>query len=141
MKTFNEKFDSYVCDGDSIETEINGIRYVARIMHDPDSNIDDDDTHNSDQTITGCNDAQQEKLLKARNAWLNDEWFYCGVVVIAYLREIELDSASLWGIEANYPGGDNNYLTELSNELLQELNLFPALNALVSDASKAMKYL
>jgi hypothetical protein len=27
-------------------------------------------------------------------------------------------AASLWGIEANYPGADNSYLTEVANELL-----------------------
>jgi len=29
-------------------------------------------------------------------------------------------AASLWGIEANYPGTDNSYLIEVANELLPE---------------------
>ncbi|WP_272991028.1 hypothetical protein [Hyphomonas adhaerens] len=28
--------------------------------------------------------------------------------------------ASLWGVEANYPGSDNAYLTEVANDLLPE---------------------
>ncbi|MEP0315151.1 MAG: hypothetical protein ABJL57_19530 [Hyphomonas sp.] len=28
--------------------------------------------------------------------------------------------ASLWGVEANYPGSDNAYLTEVAGELLAE---------------------
>ena len=27
---------------------------------------------------------------------------------------------SLWGVEANYPGSDNSYLTEVASELLPE---------------------
>ncbi|KJS27194.1 MAG: hypothetical protein VR75_04115 [Hyphomonadaceae bacterium BRH_c29] len=33
---------------------------------------------------------------------------------------VDSTQASLWGIETNYPGTDNSYLTEVANELLPE---------------------
>ena len=53
-------------------------------------------------------------------AWRKDEWFYCGIVLSVSLAGVELDAnaASLWGIEANYPGSDNAYLTATANDLL-----------------------
>ena len=55
-------------------------------------------------------------------AWRNDEWFYCGVVISVRFDGIEIDdhASSLWGIEANYPDSDNAYLAEVANELLPE---------------------
>jgi len=53
-------------------------------------------------------------------AWCNDEWSWCGIVVTASREGIELGTASLWGIELNYPGSDNAYLLEVANELLPE---------------------
>ena len=46
-------------------------------------------------------------------AWANDEWRYVGVVLQVSRAGIVLDehAASLWGIEANYPGSDNSYLS------------------------------
>jgi hypothetical protein len=119
---FTEKFDSYVCVGDTISTEVEGFKVIARIEHDPDSHIDDADCHNVDQSVTGCDDIQQEKLLEARKAWFNGEWFYCGVVLSVSYKGYCLAyyAASLWAIEANYPGSDNSYLTDVANELLQE---------------------
>lgn len=104
---FEKSFDRIVGPGDSIELEANGLRFVARIEHDPDYHIDDE---------------QQEKLIDARYAWMRDEWFYGSVVVGAYLGEFCLDScaASLSGIECNYPGSDNSYLTEEANGLLPD---------------------
>lgn len=122
MTMFIQKFDRYVCEGDTIETEKDGYTITARIVHDPDHGIDDDDVHNPDQSVTGCDDAQQEALMSARQAWLGDEWFYCGIVLSVSRNGHLIDehAASLWGIEANYPGSDNSYLTEVANELLAE---------------------
>ena len=53
-------------------------------------------------------------------AWCNDEWQYVGVAVTASIDGIELGSASLWGIECNYPGSDNSYLTDVAEELAPE---------------------
>ncbi len=33
---------------------------------------------------------------------------------------VDSTQASLWGVEANYPGSDNAYLTEVANDLLPE---------------------
>lgn len=48
--------------------------------------------------------------------WCNDEWSYCGIIVTAYRDDIELGSASLWGIESNA----GEYLRDVANELLEE---------------------
>jgi len=119
---FTEQFDKYVCEGDTITAEVDGIVYTAQIEYDLGSHIDDDDCHNTDQAVTGCNDEQQERLLAARQAWFEDEWFYCGVVIRATKNGIVIDkhAASLWSIEANYPDSDNSYLSEVANELLPE---------------------
>ena len=119
---FEKGFDSYVCEGDTIATKIDGITYEARIVRDEESNIDDDDSHNIDQSVTGCTDEQQAKLLAARAAWFNDKWFYCGIVISAKKVGIVIGKhlESLWGIDANYPGSDNSYLLEVANELLPE---------------------
>lgn len=60
--------------------------------------------------------------MQARNEWFADGWFYCGIDVVATINDIELDSHSLWAIEANYPESDNSYLTEVANELLSEFD-------------------
>lgn len=119
---FTQKFDRFVCEGDSIETERDGFTIIARIVRDPDYGIDDDDMHNPDQSVTGCTDEQHEALLSARDAWLKDDWFYCGIVLSVSRNGHLIDdhAAALWGIEANYPGSDNSYLTEVANELLDE---------------------
>ena len=118
---FKETFDDYVCIDDTISTTVYGFVVRASIERDGCRHIDDDDCHNIDQDVTGCNDAQQEKLLEARQAWFDDEWFYCGVVLSVYKNGVCLaDNTSLWGIEANYPGSDNTYLTEVANDLLPE---------------------
>ena len=119
---FKKGFDEYVCEGDTITTEHEGITYTASLVRDEGYGIDDDDIHNVDQSVTGCNDEQQEKLLFARTKWFAGEWFYCGVVISASKDDVTIDehAASLWAIEANYPGDDNKYLLEVANELLDE---------------------
>ncbi len=118
---FEQSFKKFVCAGDTLSFKSNGVLYRAEIVFDDFHNIDDDDSHNVDQTVTGCDDDQQKLLLDARKAWFNDEWFYCGVRVSAISDGYTLQSDSLWGIEANYPGGDNSYLTEVANDLLGEV--------------------
>ena len=119
---FTQAFNSYVCEGDTISTNYQDFEVIATVMRDVDYKIDDDDGHNTDQSVTGCNDEQQEKLLAARQAWFDDEWFYCGIVLSAYKNGVLIDDhiASLWGIECNYPDSDNSYLLTVANELLQE---------------------
>ena len=117
---FKEKFDTYACIGDTISTSSKGFTITARIEFDDNYKIDDDDCHNLDQKVTGCDDEQFTRLLANRKAWFDDEWFYCGIVLSVSKNEIELVkyAASLWGIECNYPDGNNDHLTEAANDLL-----------------------
>jgi len=119
---FTTGFDRYACGGDTITGTLAGYDLTARIERDDDSHIDDDDCHNVNQAVTGCTDEQQEKLLDARRAWQNDEWFYCGIVISVSRNGVLIDdhAASLWAIECNYPGSDNAYLLEVANDLAGE---------------------
>lgn len=128
--TFTEGYN-YVSPGDFLFVDIDGIRFIATIEADYTYCIDDDDSHNPDQSVTGCNDEQQKTLLANRKAWENDEWFYCGIVISAHKAGVLVQDgiASLWGIHCNYPDSDNTYLTEVANELLQEA-IEPAKDAL-----------
>jgi hypothetical protein len=59
-------------------------------------------------------------LLKA---WCEDKWFYCGIVLTVRkggVQIIDECGPALWRIEANAPGSDNSYLSEVANELLDE---------------------
>lgn len=120
---FTKGFDDYVCQGDWIVAENeSGFDVIATVHRDEDYHIDDDDVHNPDQSVTGCNDIEHLKVLSILEAWFDDEWFYCGVVLSVIKNGVTLVNygPALWGIEANYPGGDNSYLTEVANELLPE---------------------
>ncbi len=61
---------------------------------------------------------------EALRAWCNDEWRYVGVSVSVSKDEVELTGDydhALWGIEANYSGGDENaYLSSVANEYAGE---------------------
>ena len=117
---FENTFNQYVCEGDSIALSINGFDITATICKDDCVSIDDDDSHNVDQAVTGCDDKQQRELLKTRRAFENGEWFYCGVTIAIHSFGCELINTGLWGIEANYPSSKNSYLTEVANQLLEE---------------------
>lgn len=75
------------------------------------------------------------KDFEAMRAWCNDEWWWVGIVLSVSRNGVELSdhAASLWGIDANHPQGNNDYLTEIANELLPEaLKEAEKLRALVS---------
>lgn len=116
------EFPSYVGPGDTITTYAEGFTITARIEHDTCYRIDDDDCHNPNQSVTGCNDEQQARLMAAREAWFRDEWFYAGVVLSVAKNGVVLDNhaAYLWGIEANYPGSTNEYLTSVADDMIGE---------------------
>jgi hypothetical protein len=121
MIKFSTPFPELVYDGCKIICTVDGFTYQARLAHDVCCFLDDDDSHNPDQSVTGCDDEQQKRLLAARDAFTRGEWFYCGIIVSARHNAtggLWDHLASLWGIEANYPGTDNSYLTEVANELL-----------------------
>jgi hypothetical protein len=54
--------------------------------------------------------------------WKRDEWFYVGIVVSVEYNGVLLDDHihSVWGYEANFPNGDNSYLTEEATRLMEE---------------------
>lgn len=144
--SFTEKFQTYVCLGDSVSVDIDDYTITARIAHD--DTIDKPDKPderdcgfwpsldpNAAGFIGAGNgwrkrfDEQQAKAESVMAAWQNDEWFYCGIILSVTIGETELTdhAASLWGIEANYPDSEceacllcNAYLTEVANELISE---------------------
>lgn len=133
---FTERFQTFVCEGDSISCEVAGFEITARIVRD-----DCGDAPNERQDGfwpslykdapgfigPGPNHRQrfadaQAKAEAVMAAWRRDEWFYCGIVLSVALEGVTLEqnAAVLFGIEANYPDSDNAYLTEVAQELLPE---------------------
>lgn len=102
---FNDKFGSYVCVGDCIRAEVEGFEVVAQIEQDSDTTPDDSEGYTVQQKID----------------FNNDKWFFCGVTLTIKRNGVVItpDAAALWGIDANL-GENNDYLTEVANELLQE---------------------
>lgn len=139
---YNRPFKPYVCVGDTITAEVAPFTITAQIVYDPYSHIDDDDAHNTNQRVTGCDDEQQTRLLAARKAWFANDWFYCGIVLSVAIEGTAIceHAASLWGIEANYPGSDNAYLTDVANELLDEALEVAKENAQALKAALALIY-
>ena len=133
---FEERFDRYVCEGDSIACEIEGFRVTARIVRAdcpeaPDRRQDGfwPSLYINDPGFIGPGNNFRERLARAQAeaeaimaAWRRDEWFYCGIVLAIECETVELEThaASLWGIEANYPGTDNTYLNEVADGLLAD---------------------
>jgi len=133
---FSEQFLPYVCLGDSVSVEVGDYTVTARIAHDdtPDKPDERDCGFwpSLDPNAAGFIGAgngwrkrfeqQQAKAESVMAAWLNDEWFYCGIILSVSIDEtiITDHAASLWGIEANYPDGNNSYLSQVANELLSE---------------------
>lgn len=134
--TFTEIFQSFVCEGDCISCDVDGFEIVARVVRDdcpdpPDARQDGfwPSEYIGDPGFIGPGPNWRQRLAKEKakaeaimDAWRKDECFYCGIVLSVSREEIVLceHAASLWGIEANYPGSDNAYLTEVANELLPE---------------------
>ncbi len=133
---FNEQFFPYVCLGDSISVDVGDYTITARIAHDdsPDKPDERQDGYwpsldpNAAGFIGAGNgwrkrfDERQAKVESVMDAWKNDEWFYCGIILSVTIDETELTdhAASLWGIEANYPDSKNAYLSQIANELLSD---------------------
>jgi hypothetical protein len=133
---FTQRFQSFVCEGDSLTCEVAGFDISARIVRDdcrdaPDERQDGfwPSLYKDAAGFIGAGngwrarfDAAQARAETVMQAWRKDEWFYCGIVLSAAFEGIVLEghAASLWGIEANYPDSDNAYLSEVANELLPE---------------------
>jgi hypothetical protein len=134
--TFTERFGSFVCAGDTITCEVDGFTVMAAIVLDDCPDAPDKrqegfwpSLYINDPGFIGPGPNHRERLAKAKTAadaimeaWRKGDWFYCGIVLSVSLEGIELArrAASLWGVEANYPGSDNAYLTEVADGLLSE---------------------
>lgn len=134
--TFTECFSPYVCAGDTIACDTGGFRIVARIAHDPCPDAPDKRQDGFWPSLIkdapgfiGPGPNFRDRFAKAKaeadavmEAWRKDEWFYCGIVLSVFVGEVELapNAATLWGVETNYPGTDNAYLTDIANELLPD---------------------
>jgi hypothetical protein len=127
---FTKGFDSYACPGDSIKCTVDGLEVIATIHHDIDAGYPDTNDEgfwpSRDEKAAGWVlpenfDREQAKAKKVWDAFVRDEWFYCGIVLTVRVEDTVLvDRVSLWGIECNYPDTANEYLLEVANELLPE---------------------
>jgi hypothetical protein len=129
---FTIGFNSYVCEGDKIECQADGFTVTARIYRDDCRDKPDErdegfwPSHNPEAAgwVQPENyEAEKAKAERVMQAWLNDEWFYCGVVLTVAKHDVELVptyAAALWGVDCNYPDSDNSYLMTVANELLPE---------------------
>ena len=132
--SFTERFSPFVCPADTITCKATCFTVTARIVPDdcpdaPDQRQDGfwPSLYINDPGFIGPGPNHRERLAKAKaeaeavmEAWRKGDWFYCGIVLSVTLEGVTLaeHAASIWGIEANYPGSDNTYLTEAADELL-----------------------
>jgi|TARA_R110000822_G_scaffold45056_2_gene120695 hypothetical protein len=103
---FTETFDTHARHGDTTTTEVEGFTFTAHLTRDYDTTPMEFE----------CYDVGEI------DSWKRDEWSFCNVVLTAARRGISLDtfSACLGGVEMNFPGSDNAYLTQVAGELLDE---------------------
>lgn len=135
MTKFTQSFQRYACEGDSIHTTIDGFQVTARIYRDDCGDTPEErdcgfwpslDPKGAGYIGPKSQSTLRRHLKKAHTileAWRNDEWFYCGVSLTVERAGVELTGEfdhALWGIECNYPGSDNSYLSGVANELLSE---------------------
>lgn len=132
---FTQGFGRYVCDGDTIRCTIDGFDCVAFTERDEDGTAPDKRMDgfwpSLDPKDAGWIGPRSKSTLRRHikhakavmDAWLKDEWDYCGVCVVVERNGVMLtgnyDNA-LWGVERNYPGTNNDYLRSVANELLGE---------------------
>lgn len=129
---FTRTFDTYAIPGDSISCEIDGFVAVATIYPDdcrarPDERNDgfwpSHDPHDAGYVPSYLYDDSLAQAKRVMSAWEADDWFYCGVAVTIHRAGVKLTgkySNALWGLECNYPETDNDYLTEVANDLLKD---------------------
>ena len=133
---FTQHFSDFVCEGDSIACEVAGFGVVARLVRDdcldaPDQRQDGfwPSLYKDAPGFIGPGPNHRQRFAEAQakaeavmEAWRRDEWFYCGIILSVSLDGVTLErnAAALFGVEANYPGSDNAYLSEVAQELLSE---------------------
>jgi hypothetical protein len=132
---FTKGFNTFACEGNSIEYEVDGFTIKAFIERDdccdapdkrdcgfwPSKNPMDDGYVGENPPVP--HETQMSNAQAVMDAWLNDEWFYCGVCVVVSRCGVELTGKyanAVWGIECNFPGSDNSYLTTTANDLIED---------------------
>lgn len=100
------KFDLFVCAGDRRTVDVGPFTIAAVVHHDPDMRPTDFDCYSP----------------KDIDAWNRGEWSFVGIVLSAFVGDVCVAeyAASLWGIDCNYPGSDNDYLSGCADDLLSE---------------------
>lgn len=134
--TFIEDFDTCVCLGESIHAWVAGFSVTAFVERDDGSDAPDErqegfwpSLYKDAPGFIGPGNRFRQRFADAQakaeaimEAWKAGDWFYCGIVLSISYDDVLLDdrAASLWGIEANYPGTDNSNLRTVANELLPD---------------------
>lgn len=139
---FTTPFGSYVCDHDAIACEVGPLTVRAWTERDDCADRPDERSEgywpSLDPESAGYIGPKSRRTLARHmtraktvmNAWINDDWDYCGVCVRVYLGDVPLTDKyahTVWGIERNYPtfnkrdaASPNAYLMTVANELLSD---------------------
>lgn len=133
---FTTRFSSFVCPGDVITCETGGFTVSARIVPDdcpdpPDQRQDGfwPSLYREAPGFIGPGNNFRERFAQAQaeaeavmEGWRKGDWFYAGVVLSVSLEGVELapQATSFWGLEANYPGSENEALTQAAITLLPD---------------------
>jgi hypothetical protein len=134
--SFTERFRPFVCPGDVITCEAGPFIVLAQVVVDdcpdaPDQRQDGfwPSLYIGAPGFIGPGPNHRQRLTDAQanaeavmEGWRKGDWFYCGIVLSVSLEGVDLAraAAALFGVEANYPGTENSYLTDVANELLPE---------------------
>ena len=134
--SFTECFRPFVCPGDVISCETGPFTLSAQVVIDdcqdsPDQRQDGfwPSLYIGAPGFIGPGNNFRQRFAAAQasaeavmEGWRQGDWFYCGIVLSVTLEDVDLvrTAAALFGIEANYPGTDNSYLTDVANELVPE---------------------
>lgn len=99
------KFSKYVCVGDNVEKEWNGLTLRAELFHDEFTTPDSFDCYSDEQI----------------ESWKGGDWFFGGIAVSLLCGDTILGThlASLWGLDCNIVD-DNTYLDEVAEDLFAE---------------------
>ena len=114
--TFIERFQTFVCQGDSIDTEVEGYLIPARIVRDDCPDAPDErqngfwpSLYQDAPGFIGAGngwrarfDAAQARAEEVMRAWRADEWFYCGIVLSVSLEGVILDAHAVSLCEAQH---------------------------------------
>lgn len=157
---FKKGFEKHASIGDTIQAEAEGFTIIATIKEDsimsPET-YDEGFWPSTDPKSPGyclpeIYEEQMVKAKKIKEAWRNDEWFYCGLVLSVFKKFkipfypeqtiVFAHAASVWGLECNHPYGDNTVdLTQAAENLVEEaLNYAKeAIRQLVQSRTKTEK--